>query len=302
MKKIICIGECAVDIIFNGNKPVGSIPGSRVVNAAALLARHGKHVIMAGEAAADAVGDIVVDFLSNAGVDVNSVDRFTEGRTPVLIYINDEATHKTSVTRYEDYPDDCFDIIWPRIDEGDIVLFGGYYAIDRRMRNRMSQLLHHAAERKAILVYMPGYMPQQETRITHVMPSILENLEIANMVITRNRDLEVIFSKSDSEKCYHNHIDFYCRSLVNFNCEQHAIEYYNGNDVTRLDVSSELQPTMMWNAGATAGVISALFDSDLTADDLDTVSADVRQRIVDTASAWADDATKAIAHDWQKMH
>ena len=55
-------------------------------------------------------------------------------------------------------------------------MFGGYYAIDRRMRRRMLPLLQHAAERKALLVYLPGYLPQQEPRITRVMPSILENM------------------------------------------------------------------------------------------------------------------------------
>ena len=175
MKKIICIGECALDVIFRGSQPVGSMPGGRIVNAAAILAKQGLPVSLVSELSQDSVGDIISDFLTKSGVDVSSVDRFTEGLTPLVIYITDEKSI-TAVTRYEKYPDECFDVVWPRIDEGDIVVYGGYYALDARMRPRMSQLLSHAAERKATLIYLPGFLPQQEPQITRVMPVILENL------------------------------------------------------------------------------------------------------------------------------
>ena len=38
-KKIICIGECALDVVFGADgTPLGAMPGGRVANAAALLA------------------------------------------------------------------------------------------------------------------------------------------------------------------------------------------------------------------------------------------------------------------------
>ena len=79
MKKIICIGECALDVVFRNSQPVGSMPGGRIVNAAAILARQGLPVVIASELAKGAVGDIIADFLSRAGVDMSSLDRFTEG-------------------------------------------------------------------------------------------------------------------------------------------------------------------------------------------------------------------------------
>jgi fructokinase len=302
MKKIICIGECAVDIIFRDGAPVGSMPGSRIVNAAAILAKKGLPVTMASEAAADTVGNIVVDFLNDAGVITNSVDRFTEGRTPILIYITDPVTGKTEVTRYESYPEDCFDIVWPRIDEDDIVIYGGFYAIDGRMRNRMSQLLSYADERKAIMVYLPGFLPQQETRITHVMPAILENLEFADIVITRDSDLPVIFGTADVDKCYHNHIDFYCRSLVDFDGSNATVDYYNGTEKDSVKVSNENRNSMIWNAGAIAGVVEAIYNMQLTAEALDTPDPQTRRAIIDSAVRSADSAVASKTHDWQKYH
>lgn len=279
MKKIICIGECGLDIIFRNGQPESSNPGGRIVNAAAMLAKAGLPVYMASEASQDHVGDIVVDFLKQAGVDVRSVDRFTEGRTPVMLYFT-ESDGRLSVSRYEQYPEECFDIVWPRIDEGDIVVYGGYYALDKRMHERMSQLLNHAVERKAVLVYLPGFLPQLETRITRVMPAILENLEYAHLVIARNTDLKLIFGVDNDGTAYHNHIDFYCRSLINVDIPNHRINYYSGKEVTSVIVPSDKLMDLSWRAGVVAGVVGELFAMDATPELLDTPDDATRQRIL----------------------
>ena len=303
MKKIICIGECSLNLVLDSDgKPLGSMPGGRIANAAALLAREDFAVIMASEASADPVGDIVVSHLSQAGVEVKSVDRFTEGRTTMNVFTwsaTDDAM--PSLTRYESYPDEAFDIVWPRIDPGDIVLYGGFYAIDRRMHTRMSKLLEHAVERGAVMVYLPGFMPQQEPRITRVMPQILENLEMANIVITRNKDLELIFGVKHPGTCYHDHIDFYCRSMVNIDNECEAITYYSGKEMTGVDISAATSGTLLWNAGAVAGVVSAIAKADIKPSALDAPDETLRQAIITTAATTANNAAKELSQPWQKI-
>ena len=301
MKKIICIGECALDIVFRNSQPVGSMPGGRIVNAAAILARQGLPVVMASELAKGQVGDIIADFLSQAGVDMSSLDRFTEGLSPIIIYTTDE-NGITGATRYENYPDECFDIVWPRIDEGDIVVYGSYYALDARMRPRMSQLLAHASERKAILVYLPGFLPQQEPRITRVMPVILENLEYASMVIARNNDLATIFGTKDGDKCYHDHIDFYCRSLISVDPANQMISYYSGKEVTSVEIPENTCQSMMWNAGAVAGAVDVLYRDEKAADHLEAPDEDFRRAVLGQAAITAEKASKSLTADWQKLH
>ena len=301
MKKIICIGECALDIVFRNSQPVGSMPGGRIVNAAAILARQGLPVLIASELAKGTVGDIIADFLTEAGVDMSSLDRFTEGLSPVIIYTTDE-NGVTGATRYENYPDECFDIVWPRIEEGDIVVYGGYYALDARMRPRMSQLLAHAAEMKAVLVYLPGFLPQQEPRITRVMPVILENLEYASMVIARNNDLSTIFGTNDSDRCYKDHIDFYCRSLINVDPVNRMISYYSGKEVTSVEIPEDTCHSMMWNAGAVAGTVDALFREDNALDRLEAPDEDFRRAVLSQAAITAEKASKSLTADWQKLH
>lgn len=304
MKKIICIGECSLNVVLDASgKPLGSITGGRIANAAAVMARNSLNVAMASDIGADRIGDILAANLSAAGVDIKSVDRFTEGRTALNIFsLGDSAADtRLALTRYEAYPSEAFDIIWPRIDEGDIVLFGGYYALDARMRPRLLRLLNHANERKAIMVYLPGFMPQQEPRITRVMPQILENLEMAHMVVTRNKDLRLIFGIKPPETCYHDHIDFYCRSLVNIDDTCHHICYYSGKEMSSVEIPAKTCRTLLWNSGAVAGIVSYIFAHGLSASDLDAPGADIREPMLAAAADSAMAEADKLIENWQSI-
>lgn len=279
--------------------PAGAMPGGRVVNAAAMMARDSLPVIMASEAAADPVGDRVVGFLSKAGVDVSSVDRFTEGHTPLSVYTGDDSGNVT-VTRYDDYGQDGFDIVWPRVDDDSIVVFGGYYAIDARMRQRMLPFLNHCAGRGALLVYLPGFPSWRERRITRVMPAILENLEMAHMVIADTRDLCNIFGSGDLADCYADHIVFYCRSMLGIDPGGRTITYFSGNETSRADIPGDVCMSLHWYAGAVAGVVASVYRSGITPAGLDASTSDVRGMILSAAVASASRAASDISAGWQR--
>lgn len=300
MKKIICVGECSLNIVFGPDgQPSGSMPGGRIANAAAILARTGLPVLMASEAAADPVGDMVVAFLRDAGADISVIDRFTGGRTPLNIFTED-SSGVLALTRYEKYPDeDGFDIVWPRIEEGDILVFGGFYALDRRMRPKLSKFLEYAKEMKAVLVYLPGFLPEQEPRITHVMPAILENLELADMVITRNDDLSLIFGIDEDKSCYNRHISFYCRSLINVDPSCGTIAYCGGKEFSTARIPDSFSRSLLWNAGAIAGVIEALVVAPFGAEGLDEPPASVREDFLRHALQAARRATEGLSGSWR---
>lgn len=304
MKKIICIGECSLDIVLDSEgKTLGTIPGGRIANAAAMMGREGFNVLMASDVCADAIGDILVGYLVDAGVDVTSVDRFTEGRSAVNIYVcgKEDTVSVSSMIRYESYPEDAFDIIWPRIDEDDIVVFGGAYALDMRMKSRMGKLLSYAKERKAILVYLPGFVNQQNTNITRVMPALLDNFELADVMVTRNKDLETFFGVKTPDACYHDHIDFYCRSLVNIDCTCHRISYYSGKEVSCVELPVGVCSTMLGNAGALAGLVSGIAAAGLSAVQLDTPGADIRENLLKTTAKTAIKTVEEIKEFWQSI-
>lgn len=209
MSKIFCIGECALTFDFDGSAAATGLFGN-IANAATILGRCGTPVSMLSEAADDPVGQAAVEALAEAGVDTSGIDRFTDGATPVIVRMG----MGTRPIRYENYGDECFDIVWPNITKGDVVVFGEFYALDGRMRARMVPLLDSAAERGVVMIYLPGFMPSQTPRITRVMPSILDNFERAHIVITDTEALTTIFDNPDGRACYEQHIRYSAPVMV----------------------------------------------------------------------------------------
>jgi fructokinase len=302
MRKIYCIGECALDVVFNeAAQPVGAMPGGRVINAAALLARAGKEVVAITEASQCTVGDAVVNFLKDAGVDTTNIDRITEGVSPTILYMPDSHGDIT-VTRYENYPDECFDVVWPRIERDDIVLFGGYYAIDNRMHRRMSQLLTNARDRGAVMVYLPGFLQSQAPRITRVMPNVLDNLEVTDIVVSRTADLQYIFGAKDAADGYKNNIDFYCKSMLNVDAAAQTITYFNDNEQLSLPIDATASRSLIWNAGALAGLIIGIIDADYKSEDLQNATAELRERLTKAAVFGGNKAFDSLSANWQREH
>lgn len=300
MRKLIFIGECNYNIVLDAaGTPVGAMPGGVIACAAAVLGKLGYDVLMASEAATDAVGDLVVKRLMAANVDVRSVDRYTEGRTALNVYVRDSQGAASSAVRYEAYPDEAFDIVWPRIEADDIVVFGGYYAVDPRMRKRLQQLINNAAERKAMLVYLPGFIGDRQPRLTRIMPQIFENLEIADLLITRSSDLEMLFGVKSPQECYLKHIDFYCRSLVNIDQTCARISYYSGKQMSCVDVDPACCSSMMWQAGVVAGIVGALSENCSGRDALLQPDASLRESIIKGGASCGCEQAKTINNEWQ---
>ncbi len=306
MRRIILIGECALDIIFPANQNnyplatlsnLNAIPGGRMLNAAALLGTLHENVSYVGEAARDRIGDMIVSFLDANHVDVSSIDRYVDGDTPSNLFFPIDSDHPTeSIMIYRRYPSECFDVKWPDIDEDDIVVFGSYFAIDKRVRSRLQELLAYIVERKAMIINVPGFLKQQEPRITRVMPEILENLEIADMVVTRTPDLKHIFGNSDPEDCYKKHIKFYCRSFINIDHHKQSMTFFH-DDMSVSTPISRPPISLMWNSGALAGIISSIVDLGITRDTLKSIEPAIMSDIITEANSMADNAVDKASID-----
>ena len=83
MNKVIYIGELTLNITLKPDCTASTKGGDWAVNAAMLDGRMGLPTIFVGEAGADTVGDHIVAHLEEANIDVKSIDRYTEGLSPV---------------------------------------------------------------------------------------------------------------------------------------------------------------------------------------------------------------------------
>lgn len=286
MRKIIAIGESVLDTLFVDGRPVKSFVGGRIACAAASLGGMGLPCQILSECTTDAVGDIVMDYLSRHQVDIRSVDRYPDGATPFsAIFPNGSGKQ---IVNYGTYAKTRFDVVWPRIDEDDIVLFGSLYAIDLPQRKRLYDLLKYAVDRRAILVYLPGFQHGISFRLTKVMPHLLENLEISDIVIAHDQDIHDIFPGETGDEAYHNHIEFYCPNYVHLTRSLGMLMYAKD-----IDIPAESPATdnlLGWQAGLTAGIIAQLIERGITRQMLGELDNDTWTQILLAARAMAERA------------
>lgn len=197
-----------------------------MLNAAMMLAAAGREVAYVGEAGSDIAGDIIVGRLQAAGVDTDCIDRFPDGATTVDLIFQGGAPDGIFYTKK---PKENLVVKWPRIAPGDIVVFGNWFALAPRTKDAVAELVGHAASRGATLVYLPGFAPQLEPAITHVMPQILDYLENADMVVTFNTDYTTLFGSKTAAECFSKKIDFYTHTMVNIDVGKGCVDLFSSD-------------------------------------------------------------------------
>lgn len=285
MNRIIIIDGCAANIIFP-SRPAGcpvathTVVSGRLIPSAILLAKAGRCVSVMGEAGRDPLGDIIVSQLEAAGVATDCIDRYADGSaTPcTLVFPSDNLEGELPRSIVYNLPlEERWDSKWPSPDSSDIVVFGGYFALQPRVRGNLVEFLNMARERGALIVNLPGFNPRQAPNITKVMPAILENLELADAVITASCDLRHIFGKTDARECYDEKVRFYTSLMVNIDTHSHALTLMcNGQTHTRQlpeapsadgVLSPALQPALFADALQQLGIngnrVNTLSDAEL---------------------------------------
>lgn len=286
MRKIIAIGECRLDIFFRNNAPWLSLPGATILNAAASLGKRRREISFVGEAAADHVGDMLVEFLTLNNVGTHSVDRFTDGVTPVTLIFTDDHDCERHRVSYERYSAQSLGVVWPRIDHDDIVVFGGIYALDQRVHSRLFDIIKYARERKAVIVYAPDMGHNPVINMTHVKPSILENLEMADIVVTAGSDLKTIFGEEGGSNSYNRDISFYCFNHINADFDESTLSFYNRKKTESAEIKCSSEMRGVWLAGAIAGVVDALLKHDVLKEATGDFDQEMMKNIVEQAALW----------------
>lgn len=273
MPKIIIIGECNLEVTFPADSSdswpllMTGRPGGCLLNAAAMLGRKGMQVSFVADAARDSLGDLLVRYLDSCNVDTHCIDRYSDGGVTSSDFIF-PATDAIITNRR--FPvGENFNCTWPRIDHDDLVVFGGFFALDDRSRPQVMEMVSYAAERKATVIYVPGFVPSLVPRITRVMPAILENLELADIVYADTADLRTIWNETSPDECYRRNINFYCRTLLCADTPSKAVTlHYPGGKVSA-DITATCRHDSLRAAAGLAALIGFIADRDITREQID---------------------------------
>jgi fructokinase len=213
MRKVIGIGETILDIIFEKDKPSAAVPGGSVFNGMISLGRMGVDVRFISETGNDRVGRTILDFMQENGISTDHVNVFPDGKSPVsLAFLNDKSD--AEYIFYKEYPKQRLDVIFPQINEDDIVVFGSFYALNPVLRDKMTELLELAKERKAIIYYDPNFRSTHKDEAMKLAPTLIENLEYAHIVRGSSEDFFYMYGLQDVDKVYKDKIKFYCPNFI----------------------------------------------------------------------------------------
>ena len=227
----------------------------------------------------DRVGDIILRFMQANGIDTTHVCTYADGKSPIsLAFLNERSD--AEYTFYKDYPRQRLDTDLPDIEEDDIVIFGSFYALNPVLREKMVELLEKARERKAIIYYDPNFRASHKEEAIKLAPTIIENLEYANIVRGSNEDFLYMYNLTDIDKVYRDKIKFYCPNfLCTFGGEKVSL---HTRTVNKDYPVTPLQPVSTIGAGDNfnAGIIYGLIKEGVRYCDVDNIPVEVWDKVI----------------------
>ena len=213
MRKIIGIGETVLDIIFQNNQPSAAVPGGSTFNALISLGRAGVKAMLISQTGDDRVGQTICSFAAENGVDTSYVSRYKGTKSPLsLAFLNE--SNDAEYIFYKDHEHDFLDLSYPDVHENDVILFGSYYALNPVIRDGVKGFLEFAKSRGAILYYDVNFRSSHSNEAVKLMPALLENFELADIVRGSSEDFDNLFHLADADKIYSGEINYYCKNFL----------------------------------------------------------------------------------------
>ena len=295
MRHIIGIGEAHYTIVFKDCQPERGYPDGFVFNSLVSLGRAGLNPAFITEVGNDEIGNLIIDFLKDNNVNIDNIYRYYEGNTALTIHIadNEKIDRKSE---YLSYPEERLDMVWPRIDSDDIILFGSYFSIDNKIRKNLTDIITYASERKSLIIYDVDYDKSHAKEAVWFMPSIIENLEFADIVRGNSGDFFNIYKESDFDRIYVNHIKFYCKIFI---CLDGIRGVYLNTDLYKryytFNLTEEYNLKMIDEA-FNAGLIYGLVLHKIGRDSLETLDPVVWDSIIDCGIEFVNNICKSGSH------
>ena len=279
MRSVFGIGETILDIIFKEEQPYKAVPGGSVFNGLVSLGRLQVPVTFISEIGEDQVGDLILRFMEQNHISTQYIDRFPDGKSPISLAFLD-ANRNAKYAFYKDYPTQRLEVPFPRIEADDIFIIGSYYALNPALRPRMVEFLQYAHERKAIIYYDLNFRKAHAHEAIRLMPTVLENLEYADIVRGSDEDFLNLFGEQAGDRVYADHIQFYCDRLITTYGAK-GVDLYTSRFKQHYDALA-IKPQSTIGAGDNfnAGLIFGLLKEDVRLKDLADLTPDSWERII----------------------
>ena len=296
MRKVIGLGETVLDIIFKDDQPVAAVPGGSTFNCLISLGRCGVKASFISETGNDRVGQRIITFLEQNGIDASSVSVYPDSKSPLsLAFLNEKSD--AEYIFYKDHPKDRLDFNYPEVNEDDIVVFGSYYAVNPVIRPQVQGFLDYAHQHGAILYYDVNFRSSHKNEVMKLTPNILDNLELADIVRGSTEDFEVMFRKTDPDVIYRSQISFYTKKFICTNCSQ-PVELRADNGFKKqypIQKNEQVVSTIGAGDNFNAGFIYGLMKHNITREVIDNGLTERQwDAVIDSAMLFSANVCKSI--------
>ena len=278
MRKIFGIGETIYDILFREGTPVAAVPGGSVFNGLISLGRAGLDCTFITEIGADQVGQNILAFMQENGINTDYVSCYQGKKTAVsLAFLDDKGDAHYSF--YKDYPNNRLDFEMPLIQANDIVAFGAYFALNPVLQDKVKPFLNYARKQGAILYYDLNFRDNHAHEVESLRETFKENFAIADIVRGSHEDFINVYGHDDCKKIY-DEISEYCPRFICTRGKDGVLVVDHGRKYSFS--SRPIVPVSTIGAGDNfnAGILYGLVKEGIGRDNLDNITQDEWSRMI----------------------
>ncbi len=193
---VYTLGESLLDIIITTLDDVVVRPGGAMLNTAVSLGRYNIDVRLITELGDDDTSKIITSFLQKNNVATNFIQSYNNNNTSLALAFLDE-NKKPKYTFIKNYPENRSLANIPEFKDGDILLFGSLYSLDKEIRKSILSIVNHAKKSNTTIIYDPNIRNAHHLGDSKVMDAVYENIKLSHIIKGSDEDFTNIFGKSN---------------------------------------------------------------------------------------------------------
>jgi fructokinase len=284
--RIFTFGETVYDIIFKNSQPIAAKAGGSMLNTSVSLGRLGLDVNFVSDLGKDIIGDTILNFLTENRVSVSCIERYPDHKTAIAIAFLDDR-NDASYTFYKDFPENRLSSLKLNFEEGDIVLFGSFFAITENLRSVLRRILNHAREEGCIIIYDPNFRESHLHELEKLKPFIIENIAFSDMVRGSDEDFNLIFGANNASEAFDVIMDAGCGNMIYTANRNNIIMKSQDNTITSTVPVIEPVSTIGAGDNFNAGLIFTLVQNEVTKKDMEHLSSKIMEKILSNGTSFA---------------
>lgn len=291
--KVVGVGETILDILFKDNQPVAAVPGGSSFNSIISVGRAGVPCTFVGYTGADVVGQQTVDFMKENSVGTEYFQVREDEKSAIsLAFLNKDGD--ANYVFYKQPPHVSPSWKLPAIAEGDVMLYGSYYAACTGMRPLIMQMQEKATDAGAVIYYDLNFRRGHLHELESLMPVIISNFRQSTIVRGSADDFEIMYGTRDARRIYEEHIRAYCPFFI---CTAGAEEITVCTPQGCMDFKAPRIEDVVSTVGAgdnfNAGFACALIWQGIRKGDLPGLGKEEWQSLIQTACLFAGEACRS---------